>query len=106
MFLINESLIKSVKLTDDHIVMIIWQSYWHQEDIDTLTSTLIKHVEGAKITENVVGADRINIRFCYKKGDFILNFENYSQSCWIEAEDESSEVFIAQIAQSITSLIV
>ena len=93
-----------MKLTDDYIVMIFWKSYWHQEDIHTLASTLIKHLEGAEITENIIGADRINVRFCFKHGYFVLNFESYSQSCWIEAEDKSSEVLTAQIAQYITSI--
>jgi len=102
MFLINESLIKSVKLTNDRIVMIFWEPYWYQEDVDGLTAILIKFVEGAEITESIIGADRINVRFSYKHGYFVLNFEYYSQSCWIE--DKSSDVFIANIAQSIRCL--
>jgi len=104
MFLINESSIKSVKLTDDYIVMIFWNSSWYQEDIDGLTALLIKHLEGAEITESILGADRVNVRFSYEHEYFVLNFEYYSQSCWIEAEVESSEVSIAKIAQCIKSL--
>jgi len=84
--------------------MIFWESYWYQEDVDGLTVILIKHLEGAEITERIIGADRINVRFSYKYRYFVLNFEYYSQSCWIEAEDGPSEAFIAKIAQNIKSL--
>jgi hypothetical protein len=57
------------------------------------------------ITENTQGADRSNIRFNYKTGRFLLNFECYSQSCWVEPEDELSGEFLPQIAKYIKLLI-
>jgi hypothetical protein len=100
MFLINEPLIKAVNLTSENVI-IIWESYWYQDDIEELMSIFFNNLDDVSITENIKGADRSNIRFNYKTGYFVLNFESYSQSCWIEPEDELSRVFLTQIEKRI-----
>jgi len=101
MFLINEPLIKEVQVQENSVVIIIWQQHWQQEDIDNLVSIIFHNLESIKITESVVGADRHYCRFHYQSRHYVLHFECYSQSCWLEAEDELSNVFISQIAKNI-----
>jgi len=105
MFLINEPLIKRVQVLDNNVVIITWQQHWYQEEIDNLVSVIFHNVESTKIIESVIGADRHCCRFNYRTGHYVLNFEYYSQSCWIEAEDELSNVFISTIAQDIAKII-
>ncbi|MFT5756009.1 MAG: hypothetical protein ACI9LM_000721 [Alteromonadaceae bacterium] len=105
MFLINEPLIKSVNLTNENVVMIVWEAYWYQEDVDELMTKVFQALGEVNIIENMQGADRTNIRFNYKTRHFSLNFECYSQSCWVEPEDELSAVLNTEIAQSIMLLL-
>jgi len=103
MFLINEPLIKTINLTDENVVMVVWESYWYQEDTDELTKIVFDILGGVTTTENIRGADRTNVRFVYKAGNFLLNFECYSQSCWLEAEDELSRDFLVEIVKGMSS---
>lgn len=68
------------------------QAYWHQEDVKSFYESLFSLVENIVIKEVISGADRENIRFLWQQRyDFVLNFDCYSQSCWLEAENEFSE---------------
>jgi len=60
---------------------------WYQEDISDLTTYVLSFISDHYITENTVGADRAYCRFEWQAQHYILNFECYSESCWIENEN-------------------
>lgn len=83
----NEQMIKSVKVIGDDALMIVFKQIWNQENISDLTYIFFKYLNDAIKQDCAVGADRESIRFTWQQEHFILNFECYSQSCWIEVEN-------------------
>ena len=81
--------IQSINYEDDHI-SIFFDRDWFQEDIVTLRQLILDQISNHQIREIIEGADRENIRFIWLHTDFILNFDYYSQSCWINTHDEIS----------------
>ena len=78
--------------------------YWYQEDIKCFYDRLFSLLDDITIKEIISGADRENIRFLWQqRDDFILNFDCYSQSCWLEAENEFSQQQIPALFNSLTN---
>ncbi|GAA6171442.1 hypothetical protein NBRC116592_11120 [Colwellia sp. KU-HH00111] len=86
----NTILIKSIAYRAE-IIDILFNKSWYQEDINLLTKLLLNKVTASQIKETILGADRENIRFQYLDAEFVLNFDYYSQSCWICPNDEASQ---------------
>jgi len=99
----NESTFK-VKLIE-HIgnnLVVHFNDAWYQEDIDTLYVLIVASLTDFNSKEKILGADRESIRFTWRRDyQFLLNFDCYSQSCWIEGIDEQS---ISQIRILLSSL--
>lgn len=81
--------IQSINFFNDQIT-ILFEQNWFQEDIVSLRRLLLDKVPDHILKEITLGADRENVRFQWLNTDFILNFDFYSQSCWISAHDEVS----------------
>ena len=93
--------ITSVKIESQH-VGISFDDIWYQEDIDVIQQSLLTIVKETKVVEKILGADRENIRFIWKNQyHFVLNFDCYSQSCWLEAEDDLSSKNLLSLAEQI-----
>lgn len=68
-----------------------YNNYWYQEDIEYLYLQLFSSLKKWNIQERIVGADRECFRFSWQDSYyFTLNFDYYSQSCWIEGVDDKS----------------
>ena len=89
--------IDTISLYEQQSIMIVFNSEWIQESIDQLSGLIMKQCEQLKTLEVTTGADRAYIRFEYKGDFFTLQFECNSQSCWIEAEDETSRQTLPQL---------
>jgi len=77
--------------------------FWFQEDINKLYQDVFSLLDDIEIKEVISGADRENIRFSWQINyNFILNFDCYSQSCWLEAENELSQAKISMLYRSFT----
>jgi hypothetical protein len=87
----NHITILSINYIDEQI-SIIFDSEWFQEDIKELQLLLLNRIPNHDVRETTVGADRENIRFRYLTAEFLLNFDYYSQSCWVSAQDELSKI--------------
>lgn len=74
------------EVIEGKILLLSFDRYWDQDDIKQLKNHIITSLKTAEIIEVITGADRENTRFIWNKLNFMLNFECYSQSCWIEAE--------------------
>ena len=84
----------SLEILDNHALLIAYNSVWYQDDICLMKEVIIKKLPAANTIESLVGADRESLRFSWRSHAFMLHFEYYSQSCWIEAESEPSHFLI------------
>ncbi|PKI17784.1 DUF3630 family protein [Colwellia sp. 12G3] len=85
----------------DHL-NVIFKNDWYQENIDELIELLFLPIQSVVIKEKIIGADRENIRFSWENCYFVLNFEYYSQSCWIEGQDSTSTKQLTTLHLAIT----
>ena len=87
----STQVIESIELSSAHIIIVHFKCFWYQEDIELLSSMLFAKLSKIQVVETIQGADRENTRFVWQtKYHFSLNFDCYSQSCWLEGEDERS----------------
>lgn len=93
----SKQALASIQLINEQVAF-IFVEYWYQEDIDSLSAKVLAYLLQAKVLETVKGADRENVRFIWQmKYHFSLNFDCYSQSCWLEGEDEVSKLQLEQL---------
>jgi len=93
--------IKSINFIDKQIT-IFFEQDWFQEDIGELSQSILKRIPDNEIKESTYGADREDIRFQWQHAAFMLNFDYYSQSCWISAHSEMDTPHIERIFNIIT----
>ena len=86
----NDNTIKSISCNNEHID-ILFNENWYQEDIHFLKNLLLAKVTNHQLKESIVGADRESIRFQWLDAEFIINFDYYSQSCWLSPNDDASQ---------------
>ena len=75
------------------IITFVFNKSWLQEDIATLKQLIVEKISKLTEVEHVIGADRETVRLAHHQQIFILNFECYSESCWLEAESENDEEY-------------
>lgn len=89
---------------DDHLD-IRFNRDFDEEDFECLTQLVLAQLAQVTILEKIPGADRHNVRFraqvAQEYGYFIVNFEVYSQSCWLEAESDGEQVLLPFICQAL-----
>ena len=78
--------LESLTYQEDHL-NVQFKNDWYQDNINQLIDLLFSPIKPVVIQEKIIGADRENIRFSWNGCYFVLNFEFYSQSCWIEGQD-------------------
>ncbi len=78
--------LESLTSQEDHL-NVKFKSDWYQENISQLIDIIFLPIKPVVIQEKIIGADRENIRFSWHDCYFVLNFDYYSQSCWIEGQD-------------------
>ena len=61
---------------------------WEEEDIAGMVTFFYSHCKQCLQRESILGADRVSERFEWKNEEYLLQFETYSQSVWIEAHYE------------------
>ncbi|WP_077339755.1 DUF3630 family protein [Pseudocolwellia agarivorans] len=99
---ITETLkISSVELVNQTSLQITFVAGWYQEDIPLLTSLVLSLLKDHYLIETTQGADREYTRFKWQDDYFILNFECYSESCWIENETKTNTPLLNLIKQYI-----
>jgi hypothetical protein len=92
--------LESITYQVDHL-NVIFQNHWYQENIETLIDLLFLPIMPVTIQEKIIGADRENIRFSWASYHFVLNFDYYSQSCWIEGQDGQSTELLTTLHLAI-----
>lgn len=93
--------IKNIELVSENII-IYYRKYWYQEDIPFLIEQLLYIADTFETKENIIGADRESFRVSWQnKAQFVINFDYYSQSCWIESTDESSKELLNRVYEQL-----
>ncbi|TKB45578.1 DUF3630 family protein [Thalassotalea mangrovi] len=92
---------QAITLTEDNIILIRFNQEWQLDDIEHLIVLVMDKIAGAQVLEHVIGADREYLRFTCNGLYFLLQFESYSNSCWIEAEDEFSQPGISALYRQL-----
>jgi hypothetical protein len=76
---VSKQAIKFIEL-DNECIIFHFKNFWHQEEIEFLSSKILAKLGQAKVLEIIQGADRENIRFTWKiEYYFSLNFDCYTQ---------------------------
>jgi len=96
--------IESMHLNNEQLIF-SFSGFWYQEDIEQLLQQILANSSKISILETIKGADRENTRFVWHdKFYFALNFDCYSQSCWLEGEDEMSSKQLKQLMEALNIL--
>jgi len=70
---------------EGHYIAINFNRDWSQEDVAQLSRELLDKLGEIKVIEHAQGADLETLHFLYLDQEFLLSFEFYGQSCWIES---------------------
>ncbi|WP_070795854.1 DUF3630 family protein [Thalassotalea crassostreae] len=73
---------------NESMLLITFTPYWDQDDIEKLAQTILSKIADHQLLETVIGADRQYYRLRLNEDYLVLHFESYSNSCWLEAEDQ------------------
>ncbi|TLU64605.1 DUF3630 family protein [Thalassotalea litorea] len=92
---------QAITLSEDNIIQFRFAKMWGQEDIKQLLPLVLDKIADHQILEHVIGADREYLRFSYRGLYFMLQFESYSNACWIEAEDQFSQPGISTLYRQL-----
>jgi hypothetical protein len=76
-----------------------YNKLWDQDDVEAMAQAFFNQLADARIIETILGADRVCYRFDYLSQYFILQYETYTSSCWIESEDHQGHEQLSQLAQ-------
>ncbi|WNC68378.1 DUF3630 family protein [Thalassotalea nanhaiensis] len=95
--------IKTATLDNDNLLLIVFTKQWDLDDINFLSECVFKQLPDYQLKERVQGADREYFRFTYNNAYLILHFESYSESCWIEPEDQLENQQLMKISSLLNS---
>jgi hypothetical protein len=96
----NLAEVASVELIGASVLQVQFTLDWSMEDSANLSEKLLMLVS-AKVIERVQGADLQSIRFQSESAEFLLNFEEYSHSCWFECATEQDIAALLAIKEVI-----
>ena len=96
--------IQNIKLIENNheYLNVIFIANWYQEDVNNLVELLFEPIMPLNIQESIIGADRVNTRFDWHQHHFVVNFEFYSHSCWIEGQDELSKKYLLTLYEMLS----
>ncbi|WP_286263520.1 DUF3630 family protein [Thalassotalea atypica] len=70
---------------------------FEQEDIKPMAHYLLSKIADSRLIEIVEGVDRAYFRADIQNQSFTINFEVYSQSCWLEPESPKEQAVLHHI---------
>ncbi len=102
MLRVNKWLISAGEVIEGTTLSITFTKSWFQDDLEEIRQQVFLTISEVTKIENILGADRENTRFIWKNQYFTLNFEYYSQSCWIEVEGTANSKVLNTLQQILT----
>lgn len=97
----NKAQLASVSLINENSLQVSFTENWYQEDIKALTTLIFSYLKDHQVIESISGADREYCRFEWQHNYYVINFECYSESCWIENETTVNTVSLKSIKQCL-----
>lgn len=92
-----------IELTEQQTIIFRFEQYWESEEIVDLQSQITRMITDIDEVEQVQGADRQYLRFSWQGYSYILQFESYGQSCWLESDAANEAEAINVIHQHLLS---
>ncbi len=92
------------QLLDNSTITIRFNKPWDYEQIPELIKIIMAATDNVHVIEKTSGADRQYLRFEWCKHIYLLHFESYSQSSWIEAENELGRALISELYANMNSV--
>lgn len=86
-----------IVLQDDSCLVLDFNHQWYQDDLTQLINVFFLSFQLLTKVEHIHGADCECVRFTYCDLSFILNFECYTRSCWIEAESHVDQLLMSDL---------
>jgi len=78
--------------TEHQVITITFANNWRENDIPAISEVILAKLTNVQYGEQIIGADRVTLQF-YWQQPWLLHFELYSQSIWLEpAYDDSSKL--------------
>lgn len=96
--------IDAINRVNNMVLQVQLTQRWSMEDSVELTDKLLQ-LTSATLIEQVQGADLYCVRLRYQDYELLLNFEEYSHSCWFECPTEQDLPGLVAIEQILLSLI-
>lgn len=100
--------ISSIELlgdVDNPYIHVVFCLPWQQEDIDELSAHVISLFDDAAMIDHAQGADIETYHIRAFDTELLLNFEVYSESCWVEVVNNQDVTSIVKISEKIKSKI-
>lgn len=68
----------------DRALAVSFEQQWQMDHLQPYIDHLLMKIKHAQVKEIIVGADLHCVRFDFEGNALLLNFEEYSYSCWLE----------------------
>ena len=81
--------------------MLNYSKEWQQENISVLVQDITGLIPSIKLIESILGADRESFRLEWQHQQYLLNFDVYSQSIWLEAMGHQEQSLFNQIIETL-----
>lgn len=88
------------KNEDKPFILISFQVPWDQDDIRDLITCVFNCIGKGQVIEHALGADLETVHFRLDNDDYLLNFEVYSQSCWLEVVNQEDSHALLQLYEN------
>lgn len=86
--------IKSTQRVAENALSIEFDLPWMMDNLSPFIDHVLNACGITVVNEVILGADLHCVRFTYKEDVFLLQFEEYSQSSWIESETPGGEAHL------------
>ncbi|UUO23655.1 DUF3630 family protein [Colwellia sp. M166] len=91
----------AIKITDieevnSRVLQFQFNVEWTMDNTAVIIDYLVQMI-AAKVMETIQGADLHCVRIHYGVSEFLLNFEEYSHSCWLECATEQDILGLSEI---------
>lgn len=81
--------ISNTQQIDEKVIAITFNIDWFLDDLSPFVECVLASCDNASIVEKITGADIYCLRIIQNDHVFLLNFEEYSQSCWFECATDN-----------------
>lgn len=88
---------------NDQILIILPKTVPDWEEFISFGRSILQSANINEINTEEIGADRHRITFTFEQNRFSLNYENYSNSIWIESDEPSATEYLDKLATHLSN---